>query len=127
MNPLDPSSDEVQNFQEKGKTKQLIAAYATAKQASDLESFKTMLVEHEKAIQDDLALQEERAAKKVEKAKRAAARKDSEVKNDDDMDVDKPAGTEKAKTKKRKKTGDDIDEDEKVRRFLQLKMNTLTD
>ena len=109
LNPLDPNSDEIQNFQEKGKTKQLAAAYEKAKQGHDLGAFQTMLREHQKAIEEDLALQEEKAAQKAEKANRAAARK-----HGDDMDVDEPASTEKAKSKKRKKNTEEVDENEKV-------------
>ena len=115
LNPLEPGSEDVTNPSEKGKSKTLLAAYAKAAEANGLEAFKTMLMEHEKAIQEDLALQEERAAKKAEKAKKAAARKSSEARaNDDDMDVDEENGTEKPKAKKRKKVADESDIDEKV-------------
>ena len=116
LTPLDPASEDVLNPSEKGKSKTLLAAYAKAAEANELEAFKTMLLEHEKAIQEDLALQEERSAKKAEKAKRAAARKAPEAKaEDDDMDVDEEPSLVKAKSKKRKKATEDSDADEKVR------------
>lgn len=116
LNPLDSASDEVKNPPEKGKSKTLLAAYAIAAEANELEAFKTMLLDYEKAIQKDMALQEEKSAKKANKAKRSTARKSSDAKvEDDDMDIDDETAAEKPKSKKRKKVADESDPDEKVR------------
>ena len=106
----------MQNPSEKGKSKTLLAAYEKASEANGLDHFKMMLVEHQKALQEDIAMQEERAAKKAEKAKKAAARKSTEaaIEDEDDMDIDDDVGAEKPRSKKRKKTADDSDADEKV-------------
>lgn len=118
LSPLEPDSDAIKSPVEKGKSKILLSAYAKAAEGSTLDEFKTMLVEHDAAVQEDIKLQEERAAKKAEKSKKAAARKSSEaVADDDEMEIDDGAGAEKPKSKKRKKPADDSDADEKVRGF----------
>ncbi|KAL9104484.1 MAG: hypothetical protein Q9163_000577 [Psora crenata] len=116
LTALDPHSDAVKNPSEKGKSKTLLAAYGKAAEANALSYFKSMLAEHQKALQEDIAVQEERAAKKAEKAKKAAARKSSDAagEENDEMDIDEDKAADKLKSKKRKKAGDDSEADEKV-------------
>ena len=119
MTPLDPEDDSIKNPSEKGKSKLLINAYAKAAEANDLSHYKTMLAEHQKALQQDMEEKEERAAEL--KAKRSAkkSRKSSDaaaLADDDEMDVDDEAAAEKPKSKKRKKA-DDSEADEKVTLF----------
>ena len=59
LTPLDPEDEVVKSPSEKGKSKTLLAAYAIAAEANDLQHFKSMLAEHQKAIQQDI---EEREA-----------------------------------------------------------------
>ena len=115
LTPLDPNSEEVKHPSEKGKKKDLLAAYAKAAENNDLQSFKDMLKDHEIAVEEDALIKEERAAKKAEKEKRATARKSSEAKIDtEEMEVDDDSGNTKPKSKKRKKASEESDIEEKV-------------
>ena len=103
--------EDCQQVTEKGKTKALYEAYKVASEGHDLEHWKTMLAEHQEAINEDAERRAEREAKKAEKAEKA--RRKSEAA--DEMDIDEEDEEEKKpKSKKRKKSMDAEDADEKV-------------
>ncbi len=107
--------DAVQKPVEKGKSKTLLAAYAKAAENNDLDHFKTMLAEHQKALQADIEAQEEYEREKAAKKASKKSRKSEVILPDDDeMDVDEDAAAEKPKSKKRKKAEDEEDAEEKV-------------
>ena len=112
---LDVHSDVVKTPIEKGKSKTLLQAYKKAADNEDLNHFKGMLADHQKALEADLQereeLDKERAAKK---AKKGSRKSDVLVNDDDEMDVDEDVVPEKPKSKKRKKAEDSEDVDEKV-------------
>ena len=122
LTPLTP--EECQDVAEKGKSKSLINAYKVAAEAHDLQHFKDMLLDHERAIQED---QDRRDAREAEKAAKAA-KTDTKKKRkstdaaaaDDDVDMEDVPGDEDAEvkpkgSKKRKKAEADSEaEAEKV-------------
>jgi dihydroorotase-like cyclic amidohydrolase len=124
LSPLDP--EQCKDVNEKGKQKQLIAAYKVAAEGHDLQYFKNLLADHQRAIQQESEEREAAAAEKAalkaqkEAAKEAAKeekkkkRKSVAAETEDAEMVDADEGDKKAKTKKRKKeAGSDV-EDEKV-------------
>ena len=118
LTPLDPEDEAVKSPPEKGKSKTLLAAYAKAAEANDLQHFKNMLAEHQKAIQQDIEEREALAAERAAAKKAKKSRKSSEAVADDgdEMDVDDDEAAEKPKSKKRKKA-EDSDADEKASLF----------
>lgn len=127
LTPLDVES--VTAPLEKGKSKLLLAAYEKAAEQHDLKYFKEMLVDHQKAIQEDQEAQAEKEAKKANKAKRkSTTTAAAPVVDADEMEVDEEATTPKPKSKKRKKDQEDDAADEKVRslihNFCHLSHNT---
>ena len=113
--PLDVESETTKNPVEKGKSKTLLAAYGKAAENNDLAHFKTMLADHQKAVEIDEELKEEKAAKKTKKTPRKSGDAAAAVVDDaDEMDVDEEPAAEKPKSKKRKKADDSDDADEKV-------------
>lgn len=118
LTPLDVES--VTEPSEKGKSKLLLAAYEKAAEQHDLKYFKEMLVDHQKAIEEDQEAQAEKEAKKANKAKRkstttAAAAPAVET---EEMDIEEEVTTPKPKSKKRKKDLEDDAADEKVRSLI---------
>ena len=114
--PLDTSAIDPNDT--KGKSKPLAAAYAKAAEHHDLQHFKDMLADHQKAVKEEQEAQTEREAKKASKAKRKSV--DAAVADDvDEMDVDDEAEEPKPKSKKRKKEIDS-DGEEKVRENTQF-------
>ncbi len=117
LTPLDIES--VTEPSEKGKSKLLLAAYEKAAEQNDLKHFKEMLVDHQKAIQEDQEAQAEKEAKKANKAKRKSTNiAAAPVVDADDMDIDEEVATPKPKSKKRKKELDDDAGEEKVRSII---------
>lgn len=118
LTKLDP--EECKDFPEKGKTKSLIQAYHVAAEEHDLEYFKTMLLDHQKAIQEDQERREAREAAKVEKAERAEKKKRKSEAAEEDEDADMEDAEEEGKSgpkkssKKRKKGIESDGDDEKV-------------
>ena len=117
------TQEECKDIDEKGKSKSLVAAYGVAAEGHDLQHFKTMLADHQAALQEDIDLQNEKeaekaAAKAAKAESKKARRKSAPAPQDDDedeMDVDGEPSTEKAKSKKRKKATDtEEDVEEKV-------------
>lgn len=98
---------------EKGKSKQLIKAYEVASENHDLQHFKTVLMEHEMALQKD---EEEKAAKLAEKAAAKDKKKrKSEAKIEEDVEMEDVDEAPKKSSKKRKKDPESDDEEpEKV-------------
>lgn len=108
---------------EKGKSKTLLAAYSKAAENNDLAHFKTMLADHQKAIEIDEELKEEKAAKKTKKPSRKSG--DAAAASDDveEMDIDDEEAAEKPKSKKRKKADESDDAEEKVNAFMTVNIN----
>jgi hypothetical protein len=112
LTPLDPES--CKNVTEKGKSKNLIAAYHIASENHDLQYFKDMLAEHQRAMQEDLEEREARAAAKAAKEEKKK-RKSMEVADDQEDEEMAEVGEEKRKSaKKRKKEVESDGESEKV-------------
>jgi hypothetical protein len=98
----------------------LIQAYHVAAEGHDLEYFKTMLLDHQKALQEDQERREAREAAKAEKAERVDKKKRKSVAAEDDEDVDMEDAEQEGKvepkksSKKRKKEVESDGDDEKV-------------
>ncbi|EDN06145.1 conserved hypothetical protein [Histoplasma mississippiense (nom. inval.)] len=100
LTPLDPES--CKDVNEKGKTKSLVEAYRVAAENHDLQYFKDMLADHQRALEQDQEEREARAAAKAAKQEKKK-RKSMDV-TDEQEDETADVGTEKRKsTKKRKK------------------------
>ena len=117
LTPLDP--EQCKNIPEKGKQKQLIAAYKIAAENHDLQYFKNLLAEHQRAVQQEAEEREAAAARKAaQKAeKEARAEKKKKRKSAADIDVEMAEAEEedkKSKSKKRKKEVESDAEEEKV-------------
>ena len=65
LTPWGIESKNTKNPIEKGKSKTLLAAYGKAAVNNDLAHFKTMLADHQKAIEIDEEISEEKAANKT--------------------------------------------------------------
>ncbi|RHZ72627.1 hypothetical protein CDV55_107711 [Aspergillus turcosus] len=117
LTPLDPAS--CKDVPEKGKSKLLLAAYAVAAEGHDLQYFKDLLADHQRALQQELEEQEaQQAAKEAAKAEREAKknkRKSMDIVDDlEDIDLEDADEPKKAKTsKKRKKDAETDGEAEK--------------
>lgn len=107
--------ESVTDAPEKGKSKLLLAAYEKAAEQHDLDYFKEMLVDHQKAIQEDQEAQAQREAKKASKAKRKSQDAAAQAAAAEEMDVDEELPEPKPKSKKRKKDLDSDAGEEKVR------------
>lgn len=105
---------------EKGKSKVLLLAYQKAAEQRDLAHFKEMLVDHQRAIQEDQEAQAVREAKKASKAKRKSMDSSAQAVEVVDMEIDEEVDDAKPKSKKRKKDIESDAGDEKVRRFLRI-------
>jgi dihydroorotase-like cyclic amidohydrolase len=118
LTKLDP--EECKDFSERGKTKSLIQAYHVAAEGHDIEHFKTMLLDHQKALQEDQEQREAREAAKAEKAERAGKKKRKSEVAEEDEDIDMEDAEEEGKSepkkssKKRKKDVESDGEDGKV-------------
>jgi hypothetical protein len=118
---------------EKGKTKSLIQAYHVAAEGHGLEHFKTMLADHQKAMQEDQERREAREAAKTGKPDRGDKKKRKSEIAEEDEDVDMEDEEEEAKSppkkasKKRKKEVESDAEEEKVRLARQQKAYLNTD
>lgn len=110
LTPL--TAEECQEVDEKHKPKGLLAAYKVGAEGHDLDFFKQMLADHEKAVEEDRARKAEADLKKKSKSKRKSSTADE---NDaDEMEVDEETAESKPKTKKRKKSVESDVTDEKV-------------
>lgn len=111
LTPLKP--EDCKDVSEKGKTKALLQAYQVAEENHDLQHFKDMLINHQKAMQEDQEQKEARQAAKAAREEKKAKRKSMEV-TADEMDVDDDEVEKPKSSKKRKKTADSDGETEKV-------------
>jgi hypothetical protein len=124
---LDPES--CKDVSEKGKNKHLIAAYKVAAENHDLQYFKGLLADHQRAVQQEIEEQEAlaaaKAAEKAEKAEKKKKRKSVDVAEEaEDVEMDDADEDDKKKpksAKKRKKEADSDAETEKVRRSCCLR------
>lgn len=114
LTPLDPES--CKDVNEKGKAKSLVEAYRVASENHDLQYFKDMLADHQRALEQD---QEEREAREAAKtAKQDKKKRKSMDAADEQEDDATDAGAEKRKsTKKRKKDVESDVESDKVSGF----------
>lgn len=115
LKPLNP--EDCKDVPEKGKSKSLLAAYAIAAENHNLQYFKDLLLEHEKALQLENEEREAKAAAKAEKESRKKKRKSMDVVDDEDVDmedVDDRGKTPKSSKKRRKSAADTDVESEKV-------------
>ncbi|KAI4277599.1 MAG: hypothetical protein LQ337_001622 [Flavoplaca oasis] len=101
--PLDTAA--INPTDTKGKSKPLAAAYAKASEENDLQHYKDMLADHQKAVKEEQEAQAERDAKKSAKSKRKSVDVSTTPADDDadEMDLDEEEEQPKAKSKKRKK------------------------
>ena len=122
LSPLDPES--CKDVSPKSKGKLLLAAYAVASEAHDLQYFKTLLADHQRALEQEIEEKEAQAAAKAEaKAERDAKknkRKSMEIVDDEDVDME-DANAESKKSKSSKKRKKDTEtEDDKVRAVFEI-------
>jgi hypothetical protein len=114
LTPLDPAT--CKDVSEKGKSKQLIAAYHVAAENNDLAHFKDLLADHQRAIQQEEEEMEAqaaaKAAAKAEKESKKNKRKSMDIHDDVDMEDAEEGGKAPKSSKKRKKDAEA--EDEKV-------------
>lgn len=122
MTSLDPES--CKDVSEKGKQKQLVAAYKVAAEGHDLQHFKNLLADHQRAVQQEYLDREaaaaEKAAQKAEKeaAKEAAKEEKKKKRKSAAAEGDGETADKKAKaTKKRKKDTESDAEGAKVQFF----------
>ncbi|KAJ5919041.1 hypothetical protein N7466_009984 [Penicillium verhagenii] len=116
LTPLDPA--ECKDISEKNKTKQLIGAFKVASEGHDLEHFKSLLNDHQAALQQEIEDEEReeeekakaKADKEAEKANKKNKRKSKGAETDVEMEDVEAAKPSKA-TKKRKKDETDVEED----------------
>ncbi|KAL4802924.1 hypothetical protein BDV18DRAFT_163448 [Aspergillus unguis] len=112
LSPLD--SEACKDVSEKGKSKALVNAYAIAAEGHDLAHYKTLLLDHQRAIeQEEEEREAQEAAKAAAKAEREAKknkRKSMEIHDDVDMD-DAEGGKQPKSSKKRKKAAETEGED----------------
>jgi hypothetical protein len=113
LTPLDPES--CKDVSEKSKAKPLIAAYKVAAENHNLQYFKSLLADHQRAVQLEAEEREAKAAAKAaakaqkeEKKKKRKSMDVAEEPEDVDMAGDQELGKKAKATKKRKK---DIESD----------------
>ena len=116
LKPLTP--EECKDIPEKGKSKSLLSAFSVAAEGHDLPHLKSLLAEHQRALQAEIDEKEAqaaaKAAAKAEKdAKKKNKRKSTDAGENGDVDVDDADGKGKTpkSSKKRKKSGDEADAD----------------
>jgi hypothetical protein len=121
---FDPSGGVAQ----KGKSSSLLEAFSIASAKQDLDHWKTVLGEHEEALQADAEAKAAKKAKSKEKGKRksTAVVEDDDAAMDDAEGDDEEGGEAKPKTKKRKKGEESEGEGAKVRRWTLVSASLLT-
>ncbi|PGH01328.1 hypothetical protein AJ80_09018 [Polytolypa hystricis UAMH7299] len=100
ITPLDTST--CKDISEKGKSKNLLAAYQVAAENHDLQWYKDMLEEHQRALQQDEEEREARVAAKATKQDKKK-RKSMDVSDQQEDEEMEEAGEEKRKTTKKRK------------------------
>lgn len=112
LTPTDPET--CKNVSEKGKSKQLLSAYHVAAEGHDLEHFKTILADHDAALQQEIEEQEARAAAKAEKQAKKSKRKSMDIVDDGAEDIEMEDADDTKKPKSSKKRKKDAGDEEKV-------------
>lgn len=103
------------NVTEKGKSKQLLLAYAVAAEGHDLEHFKSLLSDHQRAMQQEIEEQEAKAAAKAEKEAKKNKRKSMEIADDaEDVEMEDADDAKKPKSSKKRKKDAPEEEADKV-------------
>ncbi|EFR02094.1 PWWP domain-containing protein [Nannizzia gypsea CBS 118893] len=110
LTPISP--EDCKDVSEKNKTKNLIAAYQVAAEGHDLDYFKTMLADFERAKKEDQEEKEAKAAAKAAKQEKKK-RKSMEVVDEPEDEEMEDAGEKKKSSKKRKKDLESEGEQEK--------------
>lgn len=123
LTPITPQ--ECKDVSEKGKSKNLIAAYQVAAEGHDLDYFKEMLNDFELAVQQAQEEQEAKAAAKAAKEEKKKKRKSMEVVEGAEDEEMEDAGEKKKSSKKRKKDLESEGEQEKVSRNAISDINPL--
>lgn len=107
------------NVTEKGKSKQLLLAYAVAAEGHDLEHFKSLLSDHQQAMQQEIEEQEAKAAAKAEKEAKKNKRKSMEIADDaEDVEMEDADDAKKPKSSKKRKKDAPEEEADKVGFFF---------
>ena len=114
LTPLDPES--CKDVSEKGKNKHLIAAYKVAAENHDLQYFKNLLADHQRAVQQEAEEREARAAAKAaakaEKEDKKKKRKSVDVAEEaEDVEMGDADEEDKKKAKSAKKRKKDAESD----------------
>ncbi|PYH46633.1 PWWP domain protein [Aspergillus saccharolyticus JOP 1030-1] len=118
LTPLDPAA--CKEVSEKGKTKLLLSAYAVGAEGHDLQYFKELLVDHQRALEQETEEKEAqaaaKAAAKAAKEAKKSKRKSMDVVEDDDVemeDADEEEHKPKSSKKRKKDAEADVTADEK--------------
>lgn len=111
LSPLEPAA--CKDASEKNKTKGLLAAYKVAAEGHDLQYFKSLLADHQAALQREIEEAEAEEAAKAE-AKAEKAKKSKRKSKGADTDVEMEDADDKKSTKKRKKDAETDGEADKV-------------
>ncbi|KAE8148696.1 hypothetical protein BDV25DRAFT_13682 [Aspergillus avenaceus] len=103
---------------EKGKSKLLLAAYGVAAEGNELQHFKSVLADHQRAIEQEEeereAQEAAKAAAKAEKDAKKNKRKSTEVVDDGDVDMeDVDEDSKKPKSSKKRKKDTEAETEEK--------------
>ncbi|KAF1975772.1 hypothetical protein BU23DRAFT_67437 [Bimuria novae-zelandiae CBS 107.79] len=110
------------------KSKALWDAYVIAAEGHDLQYFKDLLINHEKALADDELVQETKREEKAEKVKKAAKRKSTagvegeDVEMEDADDTAAPSAKKAKPSKKRKKEAGSEGDEEKPAKTPKTKL-----
>lgn len=115
MTPLDPA--DCKDVSPKNKSKSLLAAYEVAAEGHDLKYFKSLLADHQAAVQQEMdeaeAEENAKAAAKAEKAEKAKKTKRKSKGADTDVEME-DTDDKKPKSSKKRKNAEAEDEAEKV-------------
>jgi hypothetical protein len=120
LEPLD--LDTIGDSPEKGKGKSLVKAYQVAAEKHDLQHFKTVIEEHNRALAEDQERKESKGKGKGKAKLKDAQLEESdseapvdEVADEMEFGEDETDGKSKSKSKKRKKDAESDEEISKVR------------
>lgn len=95
----------------------LLQAYAVAAEGHGLDHFKTLLADHQRALDQEMEEQEAKAAAKAEKDAKKNKRKSMDIVDEDaeDIETGDADDAKKSKSSKKRKKDTKADEEEKVR------------
>lgn len=95
----------------------LLQAYAVAAEGHGLDHFKTLLADHQRALDQEMEEQEAKAAAKAEKDAKKNKRKSMDIVDEDaeDIEMGDADDAKKSKSSKKRKKDTKADEEEKVR------------